>query len=277
MKINTNGIEIGYRIDGDDDDNSSNKPWLVMSHSLACDGSMWDDQIDALASRFRVLRFDTRGHGLSSAPAGAYTLDQLADDVHGLFAALNIQHAHFVGLSMGGMIAQTFALKYPDVFRSMVLADTTSSYAPNMATVWAARIEAARQNGMPSLVEPTLTRWFTEPFRVEHPYTMQRIGAVIASTPLAGYAGCSHAISKINVTARLHEIRCPVLVIVGDKDQSTPVAMARAIHDGIAGSQLEIIPAAAHLSNVEQAQRFNDLLTRFLEQVGQNTQAGTTR
>jgi 3-oxoadipate enol-lactonase len=266
MKINTNDIEIGYRIDGDDDDNS-NKPWLVMSHSLACDSSMWDDQIDALASRFRILRFDTRGHGLSSAPSGAYTLDQLVDDVHGVFAALGIQHAHFVGLSMGGMIAQTFALKYPGVFRSMVLADTTSGYAPDMAAVWAARIEAAQHNGMPSLVEPTLARWFTEPFRIAHPYTMQRIGAVIASTPLAGYAGCSHAISKINVTGRLHEIRCPVLVIVGEQDESTPVAMARAIHDGIAGSELAVIPSASHLSNVEQAERFNQTLTEFLARV----------
>ncbi len=276
MKIKTNGIEIGYRIDGDDDD-TSNKPWLVMSHSLACDSSMWDDQIDALAPHFRILRFDTRGHGLSSAPSGPYTLDQLAGDVHGLFAALDIRHAHFVGLSMGGMIAQTFALKYPGVFRSMVLADTSSGYTPDMATVWAARIEAAQRNGMPSLVEPTLVRWFTEPFRVEHPYTMQRIGAVIASTPLAGYAGCSHAISKINVTQRLHEIRCPVLVIVGAEDQSTPVTMAREIHDGIAGSKLEIIPSTAHLSNVEQAERFNDVLTGFLTRVEHDAQAGTTR
>ena len=119
MKIKINNIEINYEIMGDG-------PWITLSHSLACNLHMWDDQMEVLTKHYKVLRFDTRGHGQTSAPAGDYTLEQMADDVRGLFDALDITRTHWVGLSMGGMIGQTFALKYPGVFQSLVLADTTS-------------------------------------------------------------------------------------------------------------------------------------------------------
>ena len=123
MNVKTNGIELNYEVEG-------NGPWLTMSHSLACNVTMWDPQMPVLTKKFKVLRFDTRGHGQSSAPAGEYTLDELADDVKGLLDALNIKQTHWAGLSMGGMIGQAFALKYPGVFLSMVLADTTSRRRP---------------------------------------------------------------------------------------------------------------------------------------------------
>jgi 3-oxoadipate enol-lactonase len=126
MKIAANGIQVNYQVEGDG-------PWVVMSHSLACSLAMWTPQIAALRSRYRVLAFDTRGHGASDAPAGAYTLEQLADDLHGLLAALKVERPHFVGLSMGGMIGMTYALKYPGVFRSLVLCDTTSRFPPEAA------------------------------------------------------------------------------------------------------------------------------------------------
>src|SRR5207245_1078114 len=118
MKIKTNGIELNYTVEG-------NGPWLVMSHSLACDLTMWDEQAAVLRRNFKVLRFDTRGHGASDAPEGEYTLDMMAYDVHGLLQALSVERCHWVGLSLGGMIGQTFALKFPAMFASMVLADTT--------------------------------------------------------------------------------------------------------------------------------------------------------
>ena len=262
MKAKTNGIELNYELRG-----KEGAPWLVFSHSLACSLRMWDDQVTAFKDRYRVLAFDTRGHGASSAPAGAYSLEQMADDVKGLFAHLGIEHAHFVGLSMGGMIGQTFALKYPGICQSLTLADTTSRYPAEAAGVWADRIKLAETRGMQPLVEPTLERWFTEPFRKAKPEVVARIGAQISATPVPGYVGCSHAIPKINLTARLKEIRCPILVIVGEQDAGTPPAMAREIHDNAPGSKLVVLPGAAHLSNVEQPASFDAALGALLAAV----------
>ena len=261
MKAKVNGVEIEYTIEGEG-------PWMTLSHSLACDSSMWDPQMDMLKERFKVLRFDTRGHGGSSAPDGDYTLDQLADDVHGLFQHLGVTRTHWMGLSMGGMIGQAYALKHPGVFASMVLADTTSRRAPNAATMWGERMQIARTKGMGALVEPTLSRWFTEPYRASHPEVMQKIGRVIGATPAAGYAGCCAAIAQIDFTERLKTIACPTLVIVGEQDHGTPVAMSEAIRDNLPGAEMLVIPSASHISNVEQAQIFSIAVRDFLARVG---------
>lgn len=258
MKINANGIDINYTIEGEG-------PWLAMSHSLACNLHMWDEEAKRLSKRYKVLRYDTRGHGESSAPAGAYTLELLADDLHALLRALGVQSAHFVGLSMGGMIGQTYALKYPGMFKSLALCDTTSRYPAEAAGLWAERIKTVEAQGMEPLVAPTLERWFTAPFRQARPEVVAKVAAMIRSTPVPGYVGCSHAIPKINVTARLAEIRCPSVVIVGKDDPGTPVAMAEEIHQALPGSELVIIPAAAHLSNLEQPDAFNQALAKFLD------------
>jgi 3-oxoadipate enol-lactonase len=260
MKVKTNGIEINYEIEG-------SGPWLTMSHSLACNLTMWDPQMPVLTGRFKVLRFDTRGHGQSSAPAGEYTLDQLADDVKGLFDALKIRQTHWAGLSMGGMIGQAFALKYPGVFQSMVLADTTSRRPPDAARMWGDRVKIAREQGMSALVESTLARWFTEPYRNARKDVMERIGNDIRSTPVAGFIGCCHAISKVDYLERLKEIGVPALIMVGEHDHGTPPEAARVIQQNLPGSELKIIPSAAHISNVEQAQVFNDAMIGFLDRV----------
>jgi 3-oxoadipate enol-lactonase len=258
MQTKVNGLTINYEIAG-------NGPWLTLSHSLACDLHMWDEQMDALTKKYQVLRYDTRGHGKSEAPAGAYTLDGLADDVHGLLATLGIKRTHWAGLSMGGMIGQTFALRYPGIFQSMVLADTTSRYPADAAGVWEDRIKTAQTKGMDAIVDGTLARWFTEPYRKTNPPAVARVGASIRATPVAGFVGCCHAIPKINLTHRLKEIACPTLVIVGEQDPGTPVAMAREIHEAKPDSKLVIIPSAAHLSNIEQPEAFTAALMSFLE------------
>jgi 3-oxoadipate enol-lactonase len=258
MKIKTNGIDIHYEIAGEG-------PWVTLSHSLACNLHMWDDQMAALTQRYKVLRFDTRGHGQSGAPPGPYSLGQMADDVKGLLGALGIQRTHWVGLSMGGMIGETFALKYPGVFRSMVLADTTGRRPPDAHKMWDDRIRLAQEKGMEALIEGTLARWFTEPYRIAHPDVMARIGGAIRATPVAGFAGCCQAIADIDVLDRLNEIKSPALVMVGDQDQGTPPEMARQIHENLPGSELLIIPSAAHLSNIEQAAVFNQALLGFLD------------
>ena len=260
MKVKTNGIETNYVIEGEG-------PWLTMSHSLASNLTMWDEQAKLLSRKFKVLRYDTRGHGGSSAPPGPYTLDQLADDAKALFDALGIGETHWVGLSMGGMIGETFALKHPGFFQSMVLADTTARRPPNAEQMWGERIGIAESQGMDPLVESTLARWFTEPFRSSRKDVMARIGGHIRNTPVAGFVGCCQAISKVDVLDRLHEIKCPTLVIVGEEDHGTPPEMARAIHANLPGSELVLIPSAAHFSNVEQEKVFNDAMTAFLDRV----------
>jgi 3-oxoadipate enol-lactonase len=260
MKVKTNGIETNYVIDGEG-------PWLTMSHSLASNLTMWDEQAKLLARKFKVLRYDTRGHGGSGAPPGPYTLDQLADDAKALFDALGIEQTHWVGLSMGGMVGETFALKHPGFFQSMVLADTTARRPPNAAEMWGERIRIAESQGMDALVESTLARWFTEPYRQSRKDVMERIGNHIRSTPVAGFVGCCHAISKVDVLDRLPEIKCPALVIVGEEDHGTPPEMARAIHANLPGSELVLIPNAAHFSNVEQEKAFDDAMTAFLDRV----------
>lgn len=260
MKAQTNGIETYYELHG-----KEGMPWLVLSHSLACSARMWDEQIAAFQDKYRILAYDTRGHGSSQAPAGAYTLEQLADDLKALLDRLGISRAHYCGLSMGGMIGQTYALKYPGTFATLVLADTTSRMPAEAQPAWQDRIRTAEAKGMQPLVEPTLARWFTEPYRKAQPQTMQRIGNLIGSTPVAGYVGCCHAIPKIDLTSRLKDIRTPILIIVGEDDPGTPVAMSKEIHENAPGSKLVVLPKAAHLSNIEQSAAFNRALDEFLK------------
>ena len=259
MKATVNGIETYYEIHG-----KESAPWLVFSHSLACSVRMWDGEIARHKDKFRVLAYDTRGHGQSAAPKGPYTLEQLADDLHALLRHLKIEKPHYVGLSMGGMIGQTAALKHPGIFRSMTLCDTTSRYPAEAAPMWEERIRIAESRGMAPLVQPTLERWFTEPFRKNHPEKVKQVAALIGSTPVAGYAGCCAAIPKINVTSRLKELKTPTLVICGENDPGTPPAMAREIQQNIPGARLVLIPQAAHLSNIEQPEAFNRALADFL-------------
>ena len=258
MKAKSNGIEVNYTVQGEG-------PWVVMSHSLGCDVSMWDEQVRALQAKYKVLCFDTRGHGATDAPATDYTLDMLSTDLLGLLDGLKVENPHYVGLSMGGMIGMTFALKHPGRLRSLVLCDTSSRIPPEAGPIWEGRIKVAAEQGMEPLVEPTLQRWFTEPFYKANKPMMSRVGQMIRNTKPAGYIGCCRAIPKINLTDRLGAIRCPVQVIVGDQDVGTPVAMSQAIHQAIPGSRLDVLASASHLSNLEQPVAFNAALLDFLQ------------
>lgn len=257
MNVHVNGIDVEYTIEGEG-------PWLTLSHSLACDLSMWDEQVAAWRDRYKILRYDTRGHGRTSAPQGPYSLDMLADDLKGLLDKLDVRSTHYVGLSMGGMIGQTFALKYPGIFKTLVLADTTSRYAPEALALWEGRIRTVLAEGMEPLVTPTLERWFTAPYRAQQPEVMKRVTDMIRRTPVAGYVGCCQALPQIDLTARLHEIATPTLIVVGDQDAGTPVAMSQEIHAAKPGSELVILPSASHLSNIEQPAAFTKAVGTFL-------------
>ena len=257
MKVRANGIDIHYEVSG-------SGPWVTLSHSLFCDGSMWDPQMAALEAHFTVLRFDTRGHGRSDAPPGAYTLAQMADDALGLLDVLKVERTHFVGLSMGGMIGQHLALKAPQRIDRLVLADTVCRFPPEAQALWPERIRIATEQGTAALAESTLARWFTASYRATHPEVMARIAALIGATPVAGFVGCAQAIPRMDTLARLPGLNRPTLVIVGEQDIGTPPAMSQEIAAAIPGARLEIIAEAAHLSNIEQAEIFNRLLLEFL-------------
>jgi 3-oxoadipate enol-lactonase len=262
MTISANGITMNYTLDG-----PATAPVVTLSHSLAADSSMWDPQMPALTARYRVLRYDTRGHGGTDAPAGAYTLDLLAGDARALLSALGIARTHWVGLSMGGMIGQTLALAAPGLFASLSLCDTSSRVPAEARPLWADRIKTAETQGMEPLVEPTIGRWFTAPFVAGRKDVVDRVRAMIRATRPAGYAGCCHAISALDLTDRIAAIKLPTLIVVGEEDQGTPVAASRVMNEKIAGSELVILKSASHLSNLEQPEEFTRALTTFLARV----------
>ena len=255
MKAKVNGIEVNYEIHG-----KEGAPWLTFSHSLACSLRMWDAQLEAFKDRFHILLYDTRGHGNSEAPKGAYTLDMLAEDLRQLLAELKIKRTHYCGLSMGGMIGQVVALADPGLFDHVVLADTGHAQTPETKKQWEERIKTAETRGMHPLVQPTIERWFTQPFR-SNP-EVERIRKLIQNTPVPGYVGCCHAISNLNTTARLKEIRNPVLAITGEQDAAAPGT--RYIGENVPGAKFVSIPQAAHIANIEQADAFNRALAEFL-------------
>jgi len=255
MKAKVNGTELYYEVTG-----KEGAPWLVLSHSLACTVRMWDPQVAAFKDRYRILNYDMRGHGQSAAPQGPYTLDMLADDVLGLMKELKIERATYMGLSIGGMIGQTLALRQTKHFDKMVLADTSHAQPPEAIKQWEERIKIAQTQGMKPLVPSTMERWFTPSFRESPP--ARKIAELIANTPVAGYVGCGQAIMKLNTTARLKEIKLPVLAIAGEADPSAPGT--RHIGENVPGARLVMIPQAAHISNVEQAATFNQALRDFL-------------
>ncbi|MGI9332860.1 MAG: alpha/beta fold hydrolase [Gammaproteobacteria bacterium] len=260
MKISANGIEVHYSLEG-----PRSAPVVMMSHSLATDAGMWDPQAAMLARAYRVLRYDTRGHGATDAPSGPYSLEMLTGDAHALTEALGIGEAHWVGISMGGMIGQMFALMYPQRLLSLSLCDTMCVLPPEALGAWRERIDTAESEGMEPLVAPTIDRWFSPEFVEREPAAVDRIRDTIRATPVAGYVGCSHAIMQLNLTTRLREIDMPTLIVVGEDDPGTPVAASEQIHAEIADSRLVILPGARHLSNLEAAPGFNAALSGFLE------------
>ena len=259
MHVELNGVRFNVDLSG-----KADGPAVILSHSLCTTLAMWEEQLAVLAPHFRVVRYDTRGHGASDAPPGAYTLEQLAADAVGVLDALGIEKANWVGLSMGGMIGQGVALYHPQRLHKLVLASTAAVMGEELQPVWTERIMRARASGMASLVDETLERWFTPPFLAADPPAVHRIRRQILSTPVSGFVGCCEAIRHLNYLERLAAIEMPTLIIVGEDDPGTPVAFSEAIHARIAGSRLVVIPAARHLCNIETPRAFNDPLLAFL-------------
>lgn len=260
MQISTNGTILNCRLDGPADG-----PVLVFSNSLATSMAMWDDQVSRLKDRFRILRYDNRGHGGSKPTPGPYTLDLLAGDLVGLLNALEIDRVLFCGLSMGGMIGQWLGINAPERVDRLVLSNT-ASFFPNKE-MWRDRIEMAERDGISAIAEVSIKRWFTPEYlaRPESLETIDRVRRFINETNCEGYLACCVAIREMNFSNQLERIKTPTLVIMGEKDPATLPEYGELIARGIKTSKSVVLPEAAHLSNIQQADNFTRILREFLE------------
>ena len=238
-------------------------PVVMLSHSLAANLDMWSPQAKALSNEFRVLRYDTRGHGASDVPHGAYSFEQLTGDVIALLDALHIERVHFVGLSLGGMTAMGLALDHPSRIASICAANCGAQTPDGGGAMWEERIAIARCQGMAVLVEATLARWFTADMLATRQAEVAPVRAMIAHTPVAGYVGCCAALQTLAYRDRLDSLHLPALFIAGAQDPAVSVATMRDMHARVAGSRYVELPAA-HLSNLECAATFNTALKDFL-------------
>ncbi|GAB5471167.1 MAG: 3-oxoadipate enol-lactonase [Rhodospirillales bacterium] len=251
------GARIACRLEGE-----PGRPVVVLSNSLASDHRMWDPQLPTLMKSFRVLRYDTRGHGASEAPEDAYSIAGLGRDCLAVMDFFGVEKAHFVGLSLGGMTGQWLGAQASQRFHSLTLCDTASEMP---SAVWDERIAQVSDRGISVIVETTLERWFTPTFAGRAPDDLARVREMIQSTPAAGYIGCARAIQAMALSPLLARIALPTCIIVGEQDVSTPPSEAEKLHAAIAGSELHKIADSAHLPNIEQADIFNRALQTFLQ------------
>ena len=254
--VKLGAAHIHYSLEG-----QSEAPVLMFSNSLGADYSMWDLQAAAFRKNFRVLRYDTRGHGQSSTTPGPYSIEQLAKDVLTLLDSLHIARVHFCGLSMGGMIGVWLGMNAPERLNRLVLCNTGAKIGT--ADGWKARIEAVQKNGMTSIAPAVVERWFTSAFRQKTPETVARILKMIEETNPEGYAACCAAVRDFDCREQLGKIRVPTLVIAGAHDPATPPADGRFISQTIPGARYAELDAA-HLSNIEAQKQFTDELAAFL-------------
>jgi 3-oxoadipate enol-lactonase len=260
MRVTVNGIDLACQTDGPDEG-----PVLVLAHTLATSRAMWRRQIPHFARRYRVVSYDLRGHGESAAPDYPYSLEMLSEDVIGVLDSLGLERpAIFLGISIGGMVGQALALRHPDRFRAIILANTVSRTPAEGQGIWDQRIEAIRKDGVESQVQPTLERWLSPEFRAREPETTQWVADMIRATPAVGMIGCAKAIQKLDYTDQLEQITLPTLIIAGEKDPGSPVAAAQVIHERIKGSRLEVIPGCLHQTPIEAPDRFNQIVDDFL-------------
>lgn len=225
-------------------------PVVVLSNSLGSTHTMWDAQADALAEHFRVVRYDTRGHGGSPVPTGPYDIDDLADDVVALLDSLDVEKAHFVGLSLGGMTGMRLAARNPERVRRLVVLCTGAKLEP--ASAWHDRASMVRAQGTGAVAEAVVQRWFTSPYLDANPDVKASSEAVVAATPAEGYASCCEVIATMDLRPDLPTISAPTLAIAGADDPATPPPFLQAIADAVQDGRLTVVPQSAHLANAEQ-------------------------
>jgi 3-oxoadipate enol-lactonase len=249
-------VDVAYSVDGPAD-----APVVVLSNSLGATRAMWEPQVPALAERFRVVTYDSRGHGESPAPAGPYTLDDLVDDVVALLDEVGADRAHIAGLSLGGMTAMRLALREPQRVDRLALLCTSARPDPQP---FLDRAAAVRAGGTAPLAPAIASRWLTPPFAAEHPDLVARLEAMIAGSDDAGYAACAEVVAAVDLLDDLGGITAPTLVVAGADDPALPPPHQQAIADAIPGAALLTVSPGAHLANLERTSEVTAaLITHF--------------
>jgi 3-oxoadipate enol-lactonase len=233
----------------------------MLSNSLGTDLHMWDDQVAAFTNHFRLLRYDRRGHGKSSAPKGPYSMQRLGRDVLAVVDGLGIGRINWCGLSMGGMVGIWLGANAGNRIDRLILSNT-SAYFPDKA-IWAGRLKMVRNKGVAGIADASMERWFSAEFRARAPATMARMRTMFAATPLEGYVGCSEAIRDMDHRPLLAKIAAPTLVIAGKRDVATPLDGNEFIQQHILGARLALLDAG-HIANVEQPEAYADRVLGFL-------------
>ncbi|MCV2863569.1 3-oxoadipate enol-lactonase [Defluviimonas sp. WL0075] len=250
---------IHWREDGD-----PNGAPVVFSNSLGTDFRMWDKLVPMLPRDLRLIRYDTRGHGLSACHKGPYSMGTIIRDAERLLDALEVRDCVFVGLSMGGLIAQGLAVKRFDMVRAMVLSNTAAKIGT--AQMWAERIAKVRAEGIEAIADVMMERWFSRRFRETAELKGWR--AMLAGTPVDGYAGCSAAIAGTDFITPTSGLTLPTLAIAGSEDGSTPPDLVRETAELVRGSRFHLIRGAGHLPPVEKPEDYAEVLTGFLRDIG---------
>jgi 3-oxoadipate enol-lactonase len=255
--LTDDGVSLWWTEDGPAD-----APVLLLANSIGSTIKMWAPQVEPLARRLRLIRFDTRGHGRSDAPEGDYALDRLVRDMAAVLDAAGAVRAHVCGLSLGGAVAQAFALAYPDRIDRLILANTAARIGS--ADGWGQRIAAVRGGGMASIADMAVSRFFDAAFIEARPEVVAPVRAALIATPAQGYIGCCAALRDADLTETVAAIEAPTLVIGGVLDVSTPPVQTGALADAIRGARHRVLDAA-HLSNLEQPDAFTDAVLVHLE------------
>jgi 3-oxoadipate enol-lactonase len=253
------GARLFTRVDG-----AEGAPWLVLSNSLAADHAMWEPQMPLLVSRYRVLRYDTRGHGRSDPPAGPYSLPMLVDDVVRILGHYGIDKASFMGLSLGGMTGLGLAIGHGERVEKLVCCDARADAPEPYVKGWDERLAVVDEKGLQGILQGTIERWLVPSFRAAHPEVVARVERMILATPVAGYKGCAEALKRLDYLDDLPRIAVPTLFVVGAQDMGAPPDVMRRMAEAVPGAKLVTIPDAAHLPNLDNTAVFNEAIAGFL-------------
>ncbi|SPP92896.1 alpha/beta fold hydrolase [Bradyrhizobium vignae] len=261
MKVEVNGVKFNCEVI----DAAKGRPWIALSHALANNMTLWDDVVMALRQDYRILRYDQRGHGQTEAVPGPYTFPMLIEDAVQLMDACGVDKAHWIGLSIGGMIGYGLGIEHPARLRSLVACDSRPDAPPDYAAYFQSRIDKARAKGMDGVVDSTIERWFTPETVGRNPPVLNKVRTMIRTTNPLGHEGCCEALKTLSFGPRISEISVPTLVIGGAKDKGAPPEILAAAAAKIPGAKHAVVPDAGHIVALENPEGF---MARLEESLG---------